>query len=242
MKYKLICCEVFMREACFSIVGTSNTIDPEFTPKGAHEKSDYLRELIQSKIDAVHSNEGYDAILLGFGLCGNSMLGITARSIPLVVPRAHDCCTIFLGSREKFVENFKENLSKEWSSTGYMERGDSYLRDSDVGKSLGIKTAYEEFVEQYGEDNAKYLWETLHPQSNDNELIFIEIPETSHLGYCQKLKTLAAGDGKTVKILDGDIRLIKGLVEGNWGDDEYLVVPPGKTVKAVYDYERIITV
>jgi len=242
MKYKLICCEVFFREACLSLSRSKNTVDPEFTPKGAHDRSYFLRELIQQKIDETEEKGGYDAILLGFGLCGNSIEGLTARSIPLVIPRAHDCCTILLGSKEKFMEHFKDNLSKEWSSTGYMERGESYLRESEVGKSLGIEDSYSELVEKYGEENAKYLWETLHPEQGDNELIFIEIPETAHLGFCEKLKAKAAEQGKTVKVINGDMRLINNLIEGKWDEEEYLIVPPGKTVKAVYDYEKIITV
>lgn len=241
MKYKFICCEVFMREACLAIANTNNTIDPEFTPKGAHEESKVLRELIQKKIDETEVQEEYDAILLGFGLCGNSTEGIRARSIPLVMPRAHDCCTIFLGSKEKFIEHFKDNLSKEWSSTGYMERGSSYLRDSDLDKTLGFRTSYEEFVELYGEENADYLWETLHPKIEDNELIFIDIPETSKLRYSEKLKEFAEKEGKTVKVLQGDMRLIRKLVDGEWDEEEFLIVQPGKMIKSQYDYEKVVS-
>jgi hypothetical protein len=46
MKYKLICCEVFMRIACMEIAHSPNTIDPEFTNLGAHENPDRLRESI----------------------------------------------------------------------------------------------------------------------------------------------------------------------------------------------------
>lgn len=240
MKYKLICCEVFMREACLAIASSPHTIDPVFTPKGAHEKSDYLRGLIQSKIDELEAEGEYDAVLLGFGLCGNSTAGIQARSIPLVIPRAHDCCTIFLGSKEKFSEYFGDNLSAEWSSAGYMERGDSYLRETDTGELLGLDKSYEDLVEMYGEENAQYLWETLHPNLHSNELIYIEIPETAHLGYQKKLEELALEQGKTVRILNGDMRLIRNLIDGAWNEKEFLIVPPGETIKAVYDKDEII--
>jgi len=239
MKFKLICCEVFLREACIAIAESPNTIDPEFTPKGAHEQPNFLREVIQSKIDAAEG-KGYDAILLGFGLCGNSAAGLKARSIPLVIPRAHDCCTIFLGSKAKFIEHFKDNLSAEWSSTGYMERGDSYIRETDTGKLLGLDKSYEDLVEQYGEENARYVWETLHPDFHGDEMIFIQIPETAHLGYVEKLKSLAAEQGKKVRIIDGDMRLIRGLVNGDWSREEYLVVPPGKEIKPVYDQDKVM--
>lgn len=242
MKFKLICCEVFLREVCMAAARSVNTIDPEFTPQGAHDNPDRLRELLQCKIDAIQENEGYDAVLLGYGICGNSTVGLTARSIPMVIPRAHDCCTIFLGSRSKFLECFKDNLSAEWSSTGYMERGDSFLRESDSGRLLGLDKTYQEYVEQYGEENAKYIWEALHPPSHDDEFIFIETKETAHLGYLQKLRDLAEKQGKGVRVLKGDTRLIKGLMQGNWDEKEYLVVPPGSTIKGVYDHNVVITV
>jgi hypothetical protein len=241
LKFKLICCEVFMREVCLAISETPHIVDPEFTPKGAHENPEHLRQVIQEKITAAEKTPGYDAILLGFGLCGNAAAGISAGSVPLVIPRAHDCCTIFLGSKEKFVENFKDNLSAEWSSVGYMERGDGYLRETDTGRLLGLDKSYAELVEKYGEENARYIWDTLHPESDSKEIIFIDIPELSKLGHLQKLQLLAAEQGRTVRVLEGDMRLITLLLSGEWNEREYLIVPPGKMKKPCYDYDTIIT-
>jgi hypothetical protein len=240
MKFKLICCEVFMRLACLAIADAPHTIDPEFTKLGAHEAPDRMRELIQKKIDEIDEASGYDAILLGYGLCGNATSGIKAKSVPLVIPRAHDCCTIFLGSKEKFAENFKDDLSSRWSSVGYMEREGTYLRETDTGKLLGLDKDYDQLVEQYGEENAQYIWETLHPQSHSDQLIFIDIPEISHLGHLEQFKAMAREQGKDVRVIDGDVRLVRELLNGNWNEDEYLIVPPGKEIKAVYDLEKIV--
>jgi hypothetical protein len=241
MKYKLLCCEVFMRMACLAIADSPHTIDPEYTRLGAHENSDSLRQLLQEKIDSIEREGGYDAILLGYGLCGNSTAGLKAGSLPLILPRAHDCCTVFLGSRQKFLEHFKDQLSAQWSSQGYMERNQNYLRDTDTGKMLGLDNEYQDLVEKYGEENAQFVWETLHPPVHSNELIYIEIPETAKLGYLSKLQEVAASEGKSVRILEGDIRLIKALIHGDWSEEEFLIISPGETTKAVYDYERIIS-
>jgi hypothetical protein len=240
MKFKLLCCEVFVRETCIAIAASPHTVDPEFSKKNAHEKPYELKEMLQKKINETHGD--YDAILLGYGLCGNSIAGITAMDIPVVIPRAHDCCTIFLGSKEKFVEHFKDNLSREWSSAGYMERGDSYLRDSDTGRMLGLDQSYYDFFEKYGEENAEYLWETLHPKNNDNEIIYIDIPETSHLGYCDKLRNIAKGDDKNLRVIEGNMRLIDNLIKGIWNEDEFLLLKPGQTVKPCYDFEKVIDI
>ncbi|HHV97165.1 MAG TPA: DUF1638 domain-containing protein [Clostridiaceae bacterium] len=242
MRYKLICCDVFMRMACLAIANTSNIIDPEFTELGAHENSSRLREILQKKIDDADKTGLYDAILLGYGLCGNSTAGLKARNTPLVIPRAHDCCTIFLGSKEKFLEYFKDNLSAQWSSIGYMERSSDYLRNTDTGKLLGLDKDYEELVEKYGEENAKYIWETLHPEYNNDEFIYIYIPEFEKLRYPEKAKSVAAKDNKTFKLLKGDMRIINDLINGKWNENDFLIVPPGKEIKAVYDNDRVISI
>jgi hypothetical protein len=241
MKYKIISCNVFTRSVCMEISRTPHVVDSDFTELGAHENADNLREIIQKKIDNAEG-KGYDAILLGYGLCGNSTAGIAARSIPIVIPRAHDCCTIFMGSREKFLEAFKDNMSAQWSSIGYMERGESYLRDTDTGKLLGVDKEFEEYVTMYGEENARYIWETIHPQDENTELIYIDTPGLESLGYLEKFKEKAKVQGKTVRVLKGDMRLIRKLIRGDWSEDDFLVVPPGKKIKAIYDQKKIFCI
>ena len=144
MFLKLVACEVFMREICHCVAKTPHTIDIEFTEKGAHDKSEFLREVIQSKIDAAQkANKKYDAILLCYGLCGNATNNLLSRDIKIIIPRAHDCCTIFLGSKNRFKEYFAENPSLPFSSTGYIERGDSYVREASIKGVLGLDKSYE---------------------------------------------------------------------------------------------------
>jgi hypothetical protein len=240
MKYKLISCEVFMRMACLAVAKSPHIIDLDFTRLGAHEDPAALGEQLQSKIDEADGSGEYDAILLGYGLCGNSIAGLKARTLPLVIPRAHDCCTIFLGSKHKFLEHFSEKLSAQWSSVGYMERCDDYLRDTDTGKLMGLDKDYEELVEQFGEENAKYVWETLHPVIDSDELIFIDIPELSHLGSLESFRALADEKSNKLKIIEGDMRIITSLIYGDWHEDDYLLVQPGKQVKALYDQDKVI--
>ena len=62
-----------------------------------------LRPALQRVIDEVEAGEEtYDAILLGFGLCSMGIVGLHSSKMPLVVPRAHDCITMLLGSRETY--------------------------------------------------------------------------------------------------------------------------------------------
>jgi len=259
MVLKLIACEVFYREVCLCVATSPHRVDLEFTEKNAHERSDFLRSLVQSKIDAAESGSvAYDAILLGFGLCGNGVLGAAATKTPIVLPRAHDCCTIFLGSRQAFKEHFSDNPSLPFSSVGYMERGGTWIHDASAIQAPGLdnnprstayppngysRTAaqkYDEYAALYGAENAKYIMETLTASRQNNQIVFIDVPELSHLGFAEKAKAEAEASGREFVQLPGDMRLIRNLVHGNWDAEEFLVLKPGQKVAGVYDWDEIV--
>ena len=165
----------------------------------------------------------------------------------LVIPRAHDCCTIFLGSREKFREHFKDNPSLPFSAAGYMERGGASIHDASVSIIPGLEDTYAKYVEQYGEENAAYIMESLTASVShavdgqaDIRWVFIDVPELSHLGYAEKCRAEAEASGRQFVLLPGDMRLVRGLVHGQWDPAEYLVVEPGQKIGAVYDWDEIL--
>lgn len=239
MKLKLICCEVLTRPVYLAAARSPHTIDIEFTKLNSHVSPYTLRALIQEKIDA--AGPGYDAILLGFGLCGNSTAGLKARDIPLVIPRAHDCCTIFLGSRGRFLECFGDNLSSEWSTDGYMERGGGdCLRESAIDSQFGIDGGYGGLVQKYGEENAKYVWETLHTDKKAGELTFIKIPGISRPENLEAFKIYAQEAGRQLRVVEGNTEMIENLINGRWDEANFLTIPPGKVISAVYDHKSVM--
>ena len=239
MKALLVCCEVFLREVSALVSRSRNSIFPVFTELGAHEQSARLHHRIQSAIDEAEG-KGYDFILLGYGLCGNALNNIHARSRPVIAIRAHDCCTVLLGSRQRFKEVFGSELSSSWSSAGYLERGNDYIHRTDTGKLLGLDRGYEDFVKEYGEENARYIWETLHPEEQSKALVFIDNTETAALGYREACERKAREDGRAFTCIKGDIRLLEALIEGDWNHDEFLRIEPGNKINAIYDEQIII--
>jgi hypothetical protein len=228
-------------------------VDPEFTPKGSHNEPDKLRADIQERINrADHSPDfSYDAVLLGFGLCGNSAAGLKAGRLPLVIPRAHDCCTVFMGSKQRFLDAFSYSLSQSWSSEGYLERGGSSLKGSGSAADITwYNQEYRELKEKYGEENAAFIWETLHPKTH-TEHIFITTPELACLGHFEKYReTVEADPPEEIRLIRGDMRLLRMLTETDWlardaqgrrpHGEEFLVVEPGQQIRAVYDLEQVM--
>ncbi len=102
MRLKFIVCKVVQREAYFCAARTKNVVDIVLMPQGLHDTPDILRSKVQAALAQTTDIQGrdYDAMLLGYGLCSNGVLGVSSE-IPIVIPRAHDCITLLVGSKEK---------------------------------------------------------------------------------------------------------------------------------------------
>jgi hypothetical protein len=243
MNLRLLACNVFQREACACLAGTPNLVDAAFVELGEHEHPATLRAHLQEAIDAASAGapRPYDAILLLFGLCGNATAGLQARSVPLVLPRAHDCATVLLGSRAAFREHFADNPSRPFGCAGYFERGfdQTHTRPDPCDPVSGA--TYAQYVKEYGEDNARYIWESLHPpQPDEGRSVYIRLPESDASGLAARFRARAEAAGRTYAELSGSLRLIRGLLDGPWPDEEYLTVLPGRKTAGVYDWDRVI--
>lgn len=222
MRFKLIACSVFLREISELIAVSPNRVDPVFFELGQHEKPDELRTIIQEELDRTKSE--YDAVLLLFGLCGNTAVGLHSAACPMVIPRAHDCALLLLGSRKAYLEHFGENPSRAYDCIGYLERR---------GNSEAVE--YAAHVKEFGREEADFLRAQLHGQTEENERVFIVTPPCA-------LITLERPSEISYRDVTGDMRLLKMLIAGDWPDEEFLVVPPGKRIRALYDLNRVMEV
>ena len=183
-------------------------------------------------------------MLLGYALCSNGLVGLTARHVPLVVPRAHDCITLFLGSKERYLDYFQKHPGVYFKTSGWIERGEGltqYHEDS-IQYQAGMTQTYDELVAKYGEDNAKFLYEQLcNMMRNYIGLTFIEMGIEPDDRFERQARGQAAERGWTFEKLAGDMTLIQRLVDGPWDADRFLVVPPGGRVAASFD-ENIVRV
>lgn len=115
MKLRLIACEVLLRELCSVIARSPHQVDLGFLPKGLHDiGSSGMVARLQSAVDAVEPAE-YDAVIMGYALCNNGVAGLKARTLPVVIPRGHDCMTLFFGSRQRYMEYFDKNPEHTFS-------------------------------------------------------------------------------------------------------------------------------
>jgi hypothetical protein len=243
MRLKLLSCEIFYREFSAALARSPHTVDVEFLPKGLHDVGvEKMRAQLQAALDRVDTSR-YDAVLLGYGLCNNGIVGLAARDIPLVVPRAHDCITLFLGSAERYLAYFDSHPGVFFKTTGWIERGgdDGELSQLAIGKAIGMDWSYEALVAKYGEDNARYLQEQFDTLTkNYSQFTFVEMGVEPNGSFEQRTREEAARRGWKFEKLAGDLGMIERLLSGNWDAKEFLVVPPGQRIVARYD-EGIIS-
>lgn len=237
-RLKLIACEILYRELCAAVARSVNRVDLEFLPKGLHDLgSPGMNERIAARLADVDES-AYDAVVLGYALCSNGMVGLAARSIPLVVPRAHDCITLFLGSKERYLDYFRGYPGAYFKTSGWIERGDDLeqLSGESIQRRSRMAQSYDELVEQYGEDNAQFLYKELQQMTrNYARIAYIEMGIEPDGRFEREARELAAARGWQFDKLVGDMRLIQELVDGPWNDDDFLTVPPGHRVAASFD-------
>lgn len=241
-RYLLICCEIMFREACNVLSSCDAVVDPVFMGKELHDIGEKdMSKKIQAIIDQTDIKR-YDAILLGYGLCNYGVCGLHAE-IPLVIPRAHDCITLLLGSKQRYLEYFNKNPGVFFKSPGWLERDiDPADNPDSITTKMGIIHDLEKLREVYDEDEAEYLIEVMgNWLGNYTKITYIDTYTGNTEKYLRVAKEQADILGLPFETLKGDISIFEKMVSGCWKSDTFLVVSPGEYICSSDSDEIICT-
>jgi hypothetical protein len=241
MFLKVMACEIALRELCFAGARSPHLLDFEFLTQGHHDVPAAGRADLQQRINAVPAGK-YDAILLGYGLCSNMLVGLRTAHTPVVIPRAHDCITFFLGSKARYQEHFAAHPGTYYYTAGWLEcRRRRGLEDNagiflPANSATGVKATYEGWVKKYGEEQARYLMEVLGSWSEGyTHGMLIDFEFVKHLGLDQEVRAICAQRGWQFETTAGDLRLLEKMVNGEWDVGEFLILRPNEELAASYD-------
>jgi len=200
-------------------------VDVHLMPQGLHNEPDRLRREVQAALAVTQDVQGrpYDALLLGYGLCSNGIVGLSA-AIPVVAPRGHDCVTLLLGSKERYKEYFDSHRGVYWYSPGWIESGQQPSRER-------CQRLLREYAEKYGADNAQYLMEMEQGWMREYSwATYVEWGLVGSDGYKAYTRECAAFLGWNYDEVRGDAGLMQRMVDGVWNESEFLVVPAGARI------------
>lgn len=242
MRYACICCEVLSRELCLAAAQADATVDLILMPQGLHNTPDALRARVQEEISRLEhgpehvvyenyavSQTKYDAILLGYALCSNGVVGLTSSNVPLVIPRGHDCITLLLGSKEAYREYFDSHHGIYWYSSGWIERT---LQPGRERRELTLQ----HYTEKYGEDNAEFLMEMEQNWYKEYQwATYIDWALPTAERDRAFTRECAEYLGWNFDEVPGDRQLLYDFLNGQWDRERFLVVQPGECIEPSHD-------
>lgn len=239
MRIRCIACDVLARPVYLAAAQSPHVVDVVLERFGLHITPKKLRQTLQAHIHAADDVGGYDAVVLAYGLCGQAAQGLQAGTVPLVIPRAHDCITLFLGGRGRYDREFSACPGTYWYVQDFVERGDSETTSLSIGAFTAgdAEAVYAEYVEKYGADNAAYLMEVMQAwQEHYERAAFIELGVGEGQNALAYAGEIARRRGWRFERLVGDLALIWRLLNGDWADD-FLILQPGQFIEATGDEE-----
>jgi N-methylhydantoinase A/oxoprolinase/acetone carboxylase beta subunit len=197
-------------------------------PGGLHERPDKLRSTLQGIIDELSDASQWSRIVVGYGVCGRGTIDLKAGAIPLVIPRVHDCLSLFLGGDHAYRQEFKRFPGTYYISPGwYAEKSAPANQQQPQAHIGGRQVGYDELVKRIGQQGARKTVEFFNSwKRNYQRAVFIDTgdgggPAADHA------RRMAEENGWRYEILQADMRLLAKLLTAKRQDREVLVVPPG---------------
>ena len=160
MKRMLIGCGVIQNELEEAIERNGlDDLDVIWLEAGLHAVTKDLNRELQKHID---NAENYDEIILGYGLCGNALIGITATHCDILYPKTDDCISAFMCENCRAAELRRDSyfLSRGWLS---MDTADSLAGE------------FNRLLEKYDEETAQEIMEMMY--GNYKRIVYLQIEE-----------------------------------------------------------------
>lgn len=228
-KTAVVACAVLEPEVRQFTRDMPHIVDLVFLPTGLHETPKILRRELQLAIDRAEANPEVEVIVLVYGLCGGGVEQLRHQRCPLVITRAHDCVTLFLGDKDKYAAYQQENPANYWYNPGWIRARSSPGPEREAHLRR-------EYAGKYDEEEVEFLLET-------DKATLAHYDQATYVGLglgeaekeAEYTKACAACLGWSFRKLPGDPELLRTLLAGGWDERRFLIVPPRHVIRLTGD-------
>lgn len=217
----LLACSVFEREIALLTQEADHIAETRYFEISLHDRPDHLRARLQAELHEMDGRDDIDAVVLAYGLCGLGTAGLCAGRHPFVLPRAHDCITVFLGSKERYAVHQRRCPSCIYYTPGWN-------RARRVPGPDRLAFIREEFSKQFDEDDVEFLIESENQTwAMHDTATYIDLGTVDGDEEAAYAKRCADFLGWKFERIQGDPSLLRDLLWGHWDDERFLTVSPG---------------
>ncbi len=244
MKNIAIVCDVMRSDLTERKDIDQGNTDYVFMEQHLHDRPEIMRKKLQEEIDKVSSD--YDKIILTYGLCSNGVVGLKSGGHEIVIPRVDDCISLFLGSRERYIEEFKKDPATYYLCKGWIEYGGDPYRGYLfwTGQKNKLPEDWFRSEERYGGkyDEATARMLVVELLKNYKRVVLINNNDLKkiHIDYARDMVDFISevlGREVILEEIKGSSRFLKKLIGCEWDDKNFLRIKPGKEILQKYFFD-----
>ncbi len=196
---------------------------------GLHNLPKKLNEAVQGALESLSEPS---LVILGYGLCGNGLHGVRAGRHTLLIPRADDCIAMFLGSYERYRQEFGSESATYYLTKGWLESGSNPLKE------------YQGYVERYGTAKADWVMDQLYHNYKRLALVAHSQEDLdAYRGRAEEVARYCGRWGMRYEELLGSsdffLHLLEAASSVECAREDFIVVPPGGELRQGQFLRRI---
>ena len=215
----LVTCSVFENEISLHSDASTRIVENKILEIGLHDRPDQLRATLQKEIERLDARDDIDAIGLVYGLCGRGTDGLRSGRHPLVIARAHDCITLFLGSKERYA-------TMQAACPGAYFYTPGWNRARRVPGPERLEWLKKDLSARFDPEDVEYLIDVEKQQWADHsQAIYLELGTADAVAEEQYARNCAQWLGWKFEHPVGDASLLRDLLHGHWDDVRFQVIP-----------------
>jgi hypothetical protein len=225
----VIACSVFQREITLHTRGANHIAQIRYLEMGLHEQPGLLRSTLQATLNELDEQTDIEAVVLCYGLCGLGTVGLGSLHHKFVIPRAHDCITVFMGSKEAYAEHQRRCAACYYYTPGW-NRG---LR---LPGPEALEALRADLSARFDQDDVEFLVETTRRQwAMHDSATFLDLDTEDVAADVAYARRCADWLGWQFEHIHGDAILLRDLLWCNWDAARFQIIEPGAILRHAPD-------